>query len=130
MAKKQAQQKLTPTKRNDDFRGYLKCNITKEEKEQFHEWAEKAGMENILSTIARLVDADYKFSVKTDSYGGGVQAALTCADPNNEDQGLCLTARAPDFENAIMLLMFKHIELLRSEWDLHYQDSREISEWG
>jgi hypothetical protein len=126
--------KQTHTKRSKpkkvEFAGYINHNITQAEKDAFEKWCQKESVESTWAMLERLVDSGYKFSTKTDHYGGGVQASLLCDDVKNEDAGLCLVARAPDLYNAILLLMFKHFDLLGGSWVEYHEINTEPSMWG
>jgi len=117
-------------KKNGGFRGFIKHSLTESEKADFDAWAEVATPDMYWDTVAELIAADYKFGIRKDSYGGGVQANLTCADPEHPDNGLCLTARAPDMKNATMLLLWKHVVLFDCEWNEYYESSDTKSAWG
>jgi len=115
---------------NNGFRGYVNYDITAGEKKKFLAWVEDVTSDGLWLDLERVVDNGYKFSTKTDNYGGGVQAALTCGEKTNDDCGLVLTARAPDLLNAMLLLLYKHNVLLGGKWSTYHDQSKKISEWG
>jgi len=130
MATKKQQKLLEIDASNNGFVGFVNHRLSATDKERFDEWLKEVELTGVWGDLERLVDSHYKLSFKHDDYGGGVQASLTCADTKSSDYGLCLTARAPDFDNAVKLLLFKHFWLLGGEWFLFYQDASKPSQWG
>jgi len=130
MARKKPTQSRPKRTKAKEFRGYVKYEITKDEKVEYLEWAGGTEIEFLWLELEQLVDSGYKFATKTDSYGGGVQASLTCAEDTNDDCGLVLTARAPDLRNAMLLLLYKHLHLLKGEWSIYHDETKAVSEWG
>lgn len=130
MAKRKRETKFDPPSSKDGFVGYVNYNISKAEKAKYLKWVAELDSDWFWSELSRLIGHGFKFSCKPDTYGGGVQAALTCSDSGSNDDGLVLTARAPDTANAIMLLLFKNAELLGGMWFAHFETNKEIDEWG
>ncbi len=131
MVKKKLVSKKPPRQSKlDEFRGYVNLDINRDEKGEFLVWSEKTDAEFVWLELEQLVDDDYKFATKTDTYGGGVQCSLTCAEKSNDDYNLCLTARAPDLRNAMLLVLYKHLVLLKGEWSVYHDQTKAVSEWG
>lgn len=130
MVTKKASKEVRENAANGAFVGFVNRRLSKEEKEQYHTWADKIGFAEVMECLGQMVENDYKLSVKRDYYGGGVQAALTCASTISGDAGLCLTARAPNMFDSLMLVFFKHSELLGGEWLGFFNVSQSPDEWG
>ena len=130
MVKKARETKYDPKKSGGEFVGYVKHNLSRDEKKDYLEWVEDKSPEYLWERLEELVDSYYKFSCKEDSYGGGVMCSLTCANKTSQDCGLVLTARAPDLYNAALLLLYKHIVLLSGEWFIFHQENAKIDAWG
>ena len=117
-------------KKENVFVGFVQHDVTKAEMEDFHKWTATVDFDFVVGELERLVDSYYKFTVRYDNYGGGVQATLLCSDAKNPDHGLCLAGRAPDFYNAILMLLFKHKILFGGEWLDHFKAEADKSQWG
>ena len=112
------------------FKGFVTHRLTEEEKGQFMVWSESVDVDYVWLQVDELQDSDYVLSVKHDGYGGGVQASLTCKNKNSDDLGYCLTARAPESYNAVLLLLFKHFVLLKQSWLDFHESGTQVDMWG
>ena len=117
-------------KQENTFVGYVQHTMTKAEHGDFEKWSVTVDFDFVVGELERLIDSQYKFSIKHDNYGGGVQSSLMCSDPKNPDFGLCLTGRAPDFYNAVLVILFKHKVLFAGEWFNFYNEAPAKSQWG
>lgn len=93
---------------------FIKYRLTDDELDEAREIV--LDTEDVFNFIVDVVTQNYKFSASYDSYGGGVQCFLTPGDPENENYGYTLSARAPDLMNAINMLRFKHNNLFSGIW--------------
>jgi len=130
VAKRKRNTKYDPKNTNNNFKGYVKCDISKLERQDYLTWAKDKDLPFFWDILTRLVDSDYKLAIKPDNYGGGVMASLTCASTGKDDEGLVLTARAPDMDNAVMLLVYKHVVVLDGQWAAWQDENKEENEWA
>jgi len=113
-AKAEKDDRFFPSKGGNNFKGFVRHNLSVDEKASYDTWAET--YTDFWMDVERLVDSGYKFSVAYDGYNKTVQAMLTCNDEKNPDFGWVLAARAPSPSEAMSLLMFKHFVLLHGSW--------------
>ena len=130
MAKRKRNTAYDPKLDADEFRGFLRHSLTKQDKQDYMTWTEKARPDLVWDFLAERVDSFYVFSIKHDSYGGGVMAALTDKNPKSGGVGIVLTARAPDVYNAVMLLVWKANEVFPEEWNIYFDAQEEVDVWG
>lgn len=119
-----------PPKNNGGFVGYVDCRLTSDDKARFDVWCQETVSDGWVTFLDTKMDDDYTFSLKHDNYGGGVQASLMCKLKSSPDNGLVLTARAPDVWNAMMLLVFKATEMMTEDWVNYVDLSKERDQWG
>lgn len=108
----------TPKKqvKKAEWKGYHKVNLSKEQEQAFAQWASENpyGMED----IERLVDLGYKVSFGYDDYHQGFTASMYCTQAKMAWAGYTLTAWAGDMVTAYYVLMYKHFEICKGEWDI------------
>jgi hypothetical protein len=93
---------------------FVKYRLT--EKELAQARAACASPLDLGAIIGNFVDEGYKISIGHDNYGGGFQAFATSAVKDGPNFGWTLTARAPDVEQALGMLAYKHFTLFNRQW--------------
>lgn len=112
-----------------EFIGYVRHNISAEEKAQFDQW--QPGVEYLKNALDRICQG-YTVSVKWDGFNETFQCALTCTSKSSVNAGYVLVARAPDCYSAIELAIFKHFILLGEDWSAYFPTSKPEGDrsWG
>jgi hypothetical protein len=131
MAKKKAQDdRIVGGKFSGDFRGFINHRLTDADKAEYLAFLEEQGEEALWDGFSRMIDSGYVVSVKIDTFGGGFLTSITCKNDKLDDFGYCLTARAPDVYNSVMLALFKHIVLLKGDWLAFHESGTQVDMWG
>jgi hypothetical protein len=82
----------------------------------------------LSSYVGDLVLRGYRFSLTFDDYSQAVQATLVCADPDDPNFELGMSARHPDPKTAVQTLLYKHHELAEENWG-PFVGQRAVSKW-
>ena len=72
--------------------------------------------EELVASLQTLADDGYRVGV---AWAGEQQAytvSLTCRDPENLNNGLCMTSFARELRVALGLMLFKHYEVANVNW--------------
>jgi len=128
--KRKRETKYDPPKEGNAFVGFVNVAFGSTERAAFDEWLGTLDPNASWDWLQELIENDYKFSLKRDTYGGGCQASLTCALKSSPDLGLVLTGRGPDVYNAMLVLMFKATKLLVEDWIVYFDQSSTVDVWG
>jgi len=97
--------------------GYVDLRLDEDDKQQFAVWSE-AEQQSFWLDFVELLGKGFKFGLSYDQSGDFYLTSFTAF--GKELIGLqdrwCLTARAPDWETAVALLLFKHLVLAQENW--------------
>lgn len=98
-----------------NWKGFKDFKLTADQLQLFAAWDCHDGdaLDLVQGALAGGYKLTFTYNGKVDSYN----ASLTCNAENNPNQGYTMSAFAPTFYQALRLLMFKHWELLGSDWD-------------
>lgn len=112
---------------SNGFKGFVNAYMTKEQREAYlkNTWAEPYDF--IVEVL--LKDEGYKLSLSWDSYNEAFLASITPRDEKNINFGWVLTAFAGSWENALDVLLFKHIRLYQKDWPKQPR-AKEFSDFG
>ena len=117
-------------KPDDNFKGFIKHNLTAEEKDDFMGWLDKQDPTSFFLFAHEQVDSGYVISLKYDDYNETYQASMTCRNRAHDNFGFVLVARAPETGTAAFLLMYKHLVLLGGNWLAFHEREKEDRVWG
>jgi len=81
----------------------------------FEEWHENAGIDVVVE-LFDLVGMGYKLSVTYDLANNCYIVSLTCRDENSVNFMKCMSGRADEPEQAIAVLVFKHMVVCGGDW--------------
>ena len=107
---------------------FVNVELGKEQKEMLRKWDVK--YERTFDQIARLVADGFKLSVWGDKAHDCCGATLTSPKSTDGTRQKCLSARAPDFINALKALVFKHEIVLEGDWANLDNNPDPDSQWG
>lgn len=81
------------------------------------------GMEDLVLSGHKVT---FAFEEKNDC------VAVYCTAPKEDKDGppICLSARGPSLEKAMMVLQYKHYELLQGDWSGKVKAGSYIDPWG
>jgi hypothetical protein len=71
----------------------------------------------IALLIEEAVASQYKLTITKDGRSDGYQATMQAHDPKDVNAGLCMSAFAKHWYDALAVLMFKHFKVLHKEWE-------------
>lgn len=98
-----------------EYRGFLRCNLSKEQVEQFKAWYETRP--DVWSVLEEVIDEGYKLSIAEDTFNDAYQASLYCNTKKLDWAGWTLQAFAGTADKALALLFFKHWFVLDKNWE-------------
>lgn len=107
---------------------FVQCELDKATKEQVKNWDPK--LEATMDIIDRMVVDGYKISVSPDKYHDCVGCFATINDRDHPHFGLCLSARGPNFLQAMKVLAFKHSQVLDGDWGTVVNQKSQGDTWG
>ena len=122
----------TPDKGKDvEWYGFIDFKLSDDQKEQFLAWSEETRAV-FWGEFVEWVQSGLKFSLSYEGDGDFFTATFTGHGVNVVGfQGrACLTARAPEWETAVMLLVFKHSVLMDGTWKSWKPGSRTFERFG
>lgn len=82
----------------------------------------------LVASLQTLADEGYRVGV---TWAGEQQAytvSLTCRDPESVNNGLCMTSFARELRVALGLMLFKHYEVAKQDWQ--GAAGREMGDFG
>lgn len=97
-----------------DFTGYVRCELSRSERDELKAWAEGISAENIVDFLTAAADSGYKLTLvdRADAF----MASLMGTDPGLPSAGMILTAYGKAPQDAVLALMYKHEVLLERDW--------------
>lgn len=110
-----------------EFRGFFNYSLNDEQKADCKTWIRKE--EEVAIGIQDSIASGYKVSVGLDSKGVGYQASMQCNNVKDANAGLCLSAYANNWYDALAVLMFKHIVILEKTWEENEQP-QDLEDFG
>lgn len=113
-----ASQKGTPFKKDDPgWGGFIECRMNEQDKLDFAVWSEEHAA-SMWMEFQDFISRGFKFSLSYDSDGDFFLACFTASgeDLIGIDLRCCLTARAPEWEQSLLLLLFKHTVMAGENW--------------
>jgi hypothetical protein len=122
----------TPVKASDvPWGGYVDLRLDDDDKQQFGVWS-VSEHESFWLEFMELLGKGFKFGL---SYVAEDDCYLASFTAHGErliglNDRYCLTARAPAWEQAVMLLIFKHLVMARGNWGNFKPKSRKMERFG
>jgi hypothetical protein len=105
---------------------FANIRLTKEQRKEFTEWGVQL-TDNVVDVLTSVLLEDYKFSLRFDSENDAWIATLTGTEGNRINPNTSMSGRHNDAESAIMVLLFKHLEVCGGEtWETEAEDEN----WG
>jgi len=108
--------KVDPKQNGNAAPLYVKCDLTKEQKELARAWAEDVEYVDVVKWIDFQTDNGEILSVKHIVGQDGYQASLTGGELSTSKKGKCLISRASTGWRAILGLMYKDVMVLEGVW--------------
>lgn len=93
---------------------FIDIKLTAEQREEFKTWERRGG--DLVTFLQSMADDGYRVGV---SWSGEQQAytvSVTCRDPENPNNGLCMTSFAKTLSTALWLALYKHLEVAHERW--------------
>jgi len=102
-----------------DFSTILWCidNLTTEQMSA-HDKKPLSGDE-LLHKIHELVEADFKVTVKFDTYSGGYMCTAICDVVGSRNEALAISSRGDDITDALSILMYKYFDVAETDLRPH-----------
>ena len=100
---------------NWNFKGVIKCELSKSDKMEYKLWLE--GQPDVDSWLLKLMEDGYKTTLSYDDYQSCHQASMTPkANLKLEHEGWLLVGRGSTPWRAICNLLYKHLVMLKGSW--------------
>jgi hypothetical protein len=111
--------------------GYVDIRMDDDDIAQFRVWS-TAEAESFWLEFVELLGAGFKFGLSFNVEGDFYLATFTAHGDRliGLDLRYCLTARAPSWEEAVMLLLFKHLVMARGSWGNFKPKTRKMERFG
>lgn len=107
---------------------FVQCELDAATKKQVKAW--DGEYKTTLDAVERLILDGYKISSSFDRFHDCVGVFCTMPQADHKHHGLCLSARAPNFLDALKVLVFKHFTLLQENWDTNVNAAPKQDQWG
>jgi len=107
---------------------FISVELSKEQKDQLRKWDVK--YELTIDAISRLVSDGYKFSAWGDKAHDCVGVTLTSPQLEGHAHKLCISARGPQFLDALRAIAYKHLIVLDGSWSTLANNADPDSSWG
>jgi hypothetical protein len=107
---------------------WVRCELSKEQKEMLRKWDVK--YERTVDVVTRLVSDGFKLTVWGDKSHDCVGVSLTTPKGEGGARQQCLSARGPDFLGALKAAAYKHSVVLEGDWGTLDNTGDPDSQWG
>lgn len=107
---------------------WVACELSSSDKK--HLKAVEISLETIMAGLGRLIDDGYRLSMGYETKNDAVGVYLTAPKDPALEYTMCLSARGPTLERALVVLNYKHFEMLKEDWSGHVDKSGAIDPWG
>lgn len=97
-----------------EFKGFFNYEMNSDEKAACKAWVRNE--EVVAIEIEDAIASLYKFTLTKDVRSDGYQATMQAHDPKDPNAGLCMSAYAKHWYDALGVLLFKHTQLLKKDW--------------
>lgn len=109
--------------------GYVDLSLDEDQRNRFGTWV----LEQNGAWVHMLQDAmaqGLACGAKWDAENQCFICSLTGAGVSNSNERYVLTARSSDYIEAMELLLYKHVELMRGDWGDYRPKTRTLRQWG
>lgn len=111
---------------NPDFKGFVNYVLSAEDKAGYGEW--DIHDHDLFLLVAGAEQSGYKLSCSFNAKNDTFSATFMCVDAQSPNAGFILSAFAPDWYNALRVLIYKHDVVLGGKWDTAVQVKSD--NWG
>jgi hypothetical protein len=112
-----------------EWGGWIDIRMTPEMKEQYNLWAEE-GQHVYWDELQDILARGLKHSLSWDKANNCFVAALTGQGSSTIEKRFTMTARSPHMAEAMMLLVYKHVVILKGDWGNFRFDQKYDLNWG
>lgn len=92
---------------------FVNLRLTADDKPKFVAWADD-NAPDLGTLLDNMVGSGYKMSMNLDSQNDCYIVAVTGTGDARDNKGLCMTSRADDLVEALMMAVYKHVVLCNS----------------
>lgn len=114
-----------------EWGGYVDIRLDEDQKTAFYLW-QRDHEEEVWTDFAEIVGSGFKFGLSYDSDGDYYTATLTAAGKHlmGLENRYCMTARAPEWQTALSLLLYKHLEIAHGDWGTYKPRTGRMDNFG
>ena len=106
---------------------FVNVRLTEDDKPRFKSWAGE-NLDDLGTFLSELIGSDYKLSMNLDLRNDCYIVAVTGTTENRVNKSLCMTSRASDLVEAILIALYKHFVLCESgSWG---EPTSGVTDWG
>lgn len=116
--------KISRRKDDVDWGGFIDVRLLAADKDHFKDWVTSFDMVMLDDLLAEGLKLSLSFDAETDTY----LACLTSDHHAGPNLRCVLPARAGIWEQAIALVVFKHVEMLGGDWGRYRPASGRVAE--
>lgn len=102
------------TSEKADFKGFFNYELSQEQRDECRAFMRQD--ELIATHIEDVIASRYKITLAKDGRADGYQATMQANDPKDPNAGLCMSAFARHWYDALAVLMYKHFVVLGKVW--------------
>lgn len=117
-----------PTQKSFPKTVWVECDLGEDHKK--HLKSLKVTAEKTMQGLDSLVVEGYKLSMSFETKNDCVGVYLTQPKPEGQEYTVCLSARGPSLDKALMVLLYKHFEMLQGDWSGKVKAGSYIDPWG
>jgi len=107
---------------------WVECDLTPEEKDDLKQ--RELSIEDTIQSLAGVIAEGFKVSFSYDDRGEFYGCYFTAPKDAFEGRTVCLSARAPSLEKALSVLLYKHFEKLKGDWQSEGAMRGKKDSWG
>lgn len=107
---------------------YVRCTLSDADKARLK--AAKLTSAQLMKIFQDFVDAGHKVSMQFEAENDCYGVYATQNDQTHGNYPFCLTARGPDIEKALAVLLYKHTEMLAGDWASGQVVRSDADGWG
>jgi hypothetical protein len=104
-----------PPSRDFKFKGYVRCELARSEKEDFLQWRD-LNDDSLFGLMCEMVGKGYNISIKASGARDGYNAVMSDVEATNEYAGYVLSAFGKTVEGSVAALLYKHNVKLDADW--------------
>jgi len=109
--------------------GYVDLALDEDQRATFNDWFLSPN-NNQVQLLVDALGEGLAYTLKWDAENQCFISSFTGAGVDKSNERYCLTSRSDNINEALGLLIYKHVELLRGDWGAYTPKTRNVRKWG